>query len=260
MFDEMDSQPVDGRLHHLQPLSRLFPSMITLLALCLGLSSIRFALLSRWELAVTFIIIAAFVDSLDGRIARMLNATSNFGAHLDSLVDFANFGVAPAILLYLWKVDTLAIPGIGWAVILIYAICAAIRLAKFNTHLDDDDRPEWADGFFSGMPSPAAALLVLSPLMLSFYFSTISLSPTWIAMHLVFSGLMMIIPIPMFSGKKITVRRKYIPLILLLAGGTMAGILIEPWLVLPMIMVLYLMTMPWSWFKYKGLIQNKDRA
>ena len=144
-------------------ITRLFPNIVTILALCFGLSAMRYALSDRWELSVSFIVIAAILDGLDGRLARLLNATSDFGAHLDSLVDFVNFGVAPAFVLYLWGMHE--IRAFGWGIALFYSICCVIRLARFNTTLEEDEPPFWFDYFFSGVPSPIGALLALAPLI-----------------------------------------------------------------------------------------------
>jgi CDP-diacylglycerol--serine O-phosphatidyltransferase len=151
-----------------QSINRLIPNMLTVLALCAGLTSIRFGLQERWELAVAAIVIAGILDGLDGRIARMLDGASKFGAELDSLSDFISFGVAPALLLYYWTMY--AAGGFGWAVSLLFAVCCALRLARFNTKLDNADLPAWTSRFFSGVPAPAAAGLSLLPMVASFQF------------------------------------------------------------------------------------------
>ena len=144
---------------------KLFPNVITLLALAVGLSSIRFAIEGKWELAVTAIIVAAILDGFDGRIARMLNATSTFGAELDSLADFVNFGVAPVIVIYLWSLHTFKYKLLSWGAVLLYNSCMAIRLARFNTAMINEILPKH---FFVGVPAPIGALLVLAPVMLEF--------------------------------------------------------------------------------------------
>ena len=155
------------RLHAL-PLSRLIPNMVTMLGMCCGLSSIRFALEGNFERAVCMIVIAAIVDGMDGRIARFLNATSTFGAQLDSLSDFLCFGVAPALVMYQWNLHD--VKGFGWAVVLFYSVCCALRLARFNTNLveDEDALHPWRAKFFVGIPSPAGGMLCLMPLVTSF--------------------------------------------------------------------------------------------
>ena len=143
------------------PLLHLVPNMLTILGLCAGMTAIRYALDDRFELAVTLIGAAVVLDGLDGRSARMLNLTSKLGAELDSLADFLSFGVAPAVLTYLWTLHD--VRGIGWAVALLFATCCALRLARFNTELEVPDRPRWTQYFFTGIPAPAAAGLALTP-------------------------------------------------------------------------------------------------
>src|ERR1043165_3042887 len=140
-------------------INRLIPNMLTLFALCAGLSSIRFAMDARWEHAVLAILFAAIFDALDGRIARLLDSTSKFGAELDSLSDFISFGVAPAMILYLWALDQSG--RIGWGLFLVFSACTALRLARFNTKLDNTDLPAWTSRFFTGVPAPAGAALAL---------------------------------------------------------------------------------------------------
>ena len=140
--------------------------MVTIAGLCCGLSAMRFAIDGRFETAVTLLVASAVIDGMDGRIARLLNSTSTFGAHLDSLSDFVCFGVSPAIVLYMWKLYTLR--GIGWAMVLFFAVCCVLRLARFNTNLDDELVEPWQKKFFTGVPAPAGAMLALMPLVASF--------------------------------------------------------------------------------------------
>ncbi len=143
------------------PFRVLLPNLITLLALCLGLTAIRMAIEGRYDYAVAAIVVAAVLDGLDGRIARLLQSTSRFGAELDSLADFVSFGVAPAIVLYMWGLGSLR--SVGWIAVLVFAICAGLRLARFNVMLDDPNRPPYAANFFVGMPAPAGAIVVMLP-------------------------------------------------------------------------------------------------
>src|SRR3546814_6340099 len=151
-----------------QSINRLIPKILTVSALCACLTSIRFALQDRWELAVLAIVIAGILDGLDGRIARLLDGASKFGAELDSLADFISFGVAPALVLYYWTMY--AAGGLGWALSLLYAVCCALRLARFNTKLDNADLPAWPIPFFPRVPAPAGAGLSLLPLLATFQF------------------------------------------------------------------------------------------
>src|SRR5882762_6790027 len=148
------------------PVRTLVPNVITLLALCAGLTAIRLAVEDRLEWAMAAIVFAAMLDGIDGRVARMLKGTSRFGAELDSLADFVNFGVAPALILYFWGLHDLK--SAGWIVAMVFAICAGLRLARFNVMIDDPNRPAWGGNFFVGVPAPAGALTVLLPIYVYF--------------------------------------------------------------------------------------------
>ena len=158
----------------------LVPNLITLLALCAGLTGIRMAFEGRYGLALAAIVFAAILDGIDGRLARFLKGTSRFGAELDSLADFVNFGVAPALILYFWGLHDLK--SAGWIAAMVFAICAGLRLARFNVMLDDPDRPAWASNFFVGMPAPAGAITVLLPIYASFLGFPRSPSLTWLTL------------------------------------------------------------------------------
>src|ERR1700692_1639003 len=144
------------------PVRMLVPNLITLLALCAGLTAIRLAAEDKLEWAVAAIVFAAVLDGVDGRIARLLKGTSRFGAELDSLADFVNFGVAPALILYFWGLHELK--SAGWIVAMVFAICAGLRLARFNVMIDDPNKPAWAGNFFTGVPAPAGAITALLPI------------------------------------------------------------------------------------------------
>ena len=141
----------------------ILPNMLTLMGVCIGLTSMKFALDGRFELAIVAIIFAALIDGLDGRIARLIKATSKVGKELDSLTDMISFGVAPAFIMYFWNLNTLG--RFGWLLCLVYIICVALRLARFN--VNSNQEPSWRDNFFEGVPSPAGGILVLTPLILS---------------------------------------------------------------------------------------------
>src|SRR5713226_10579911 len=144
------------------PVRTLVPNLITLLALCAGLTAVRLAIEGKLEFALAAIVLAAVLDGIDGRIARLIKGTSRFGAELDSLADFVNFGVAPALILYFWELHELK--SAGWIAALVFAICAALRLARFNVMIEDPNRPAWAGNFFVGVPAPAGAITVLLPI------------------------------------------------------------------------------------------------
>jgi CDP-diacylglycerol--serine O-phosphatidyltransferase len=232
-----------GRL----PLNSLVPNILTTLALCFGLTAIRFALMGRWKAAVFAIVVAAVFDALDGRIARLLKGTSKFGAELDSLSDFLSFGVAPVVLLYLWTLQGLG--NLGWLAVLCYATCAALRLARFNTMAEKPNQPEWQAKFFVGIPAPAGAGLVLLFAVLSFELGGESnfarlavLNFFWV----VIVAFGMISRIPTFSFKKVRVRRDLALPLLLVVGLYAAALITEPWLTLFLTGVAYLATIPFS--------------
>lgn len=239
-----------GRLRGLS-VNAIIPNALTVLGLCLGLTSIRFALLDKWELAVGAIIAAGIIDGLDGRIARILKASTEFGAQLDSLSDFLCFGVTPAIVLYLWALQGGG--AAGWAVALLFAVCMALRLARFNASLLKPDRPAWASKFFSGVPAPSAGGIVLLPMMLSFEFGDTVFRETGIvALYTIAVSFLVISTIPMFSGKGIRVRNKHFVPVLLLVGLLFAAIVGYPWYVFSLLGIGYLASIPFSRRSYRS--------
>lgn len=235
-----------------QPLSRIFPNMITLAGLCCGLSSIRFAMAGRWELAVGFIVAAALIDGMDGRIARMLGATSLFGAQLDSLSDFLCFGVAPVLVIYIWQLHE--IRGIGWAVVLFYTVCCALRLARFNTNMLDESKAAWEKQFFTGVPSPAGGGLCLIPLMLYLQSDGEFKLPAWISLAYILTiAVLMASRIPTFSAKKMRIRHDLILPFMLVCGLVLVLLIIEPWMTLSVIGMVYLALIPVSMRRYRTL-------
>ena len=234
------------------PLSRLFPNMVTIAGLCCGLSSVRFAFDGKFEIAVTLIFLAAIIDGMDGRIARFLNSTSIFGAQLDSLSDFVCFGVSPAIILYLWKMHE--IKNFGWSATLFFVVCCALRLARFNTNLLDETKQLWEMKFFTGVPSPAGAMLALLPLFTSFYLnlSLLNLGGFYIV-WLTFIGILMASRIPTFAAKRLVVHHEWVLPIMIFCGLAIVIILIEPWIMLTISGVIYLATIPMSVRYYRKL-------
>ena len=240
-----------GRLRLRRPglpgpgMNTLIPNMLTVGALCAGLTGIRFAVLGRWEHAVIAIIVAGILDGLDGRMARLLNGTSKFGAELDSLSDFVSFGAAPAIILYLWSGHGLG--GFGWAAALFYAVCCALRLARFNTMLGDPDPPPWARYFFTGVPAPAGAGLALLPLMLVFEFGPgVFDRPIFCAGVLVGVGALMVSRIPTYSMKQLHIPRALMLPALVLAAVAAAALTSAPWMTFICIELVYLGSIPLS--------------
>jgi CDP-diacylglycerol--serine O-phosphatidyltransferase len=254
------SRPHGGPLRGLS-INRLLPNALTTIALCAGLTSIRFGLAGDYRSAVLAVMVAALFDFLDGRVARRLNATSRFGAELDSLSDFCAFGVAPALLMYLSSMSTAG--GLGWVVTLMFPICSAMRLARFNVGISAEETPPaWAGAFFTGVPAPAGALLVLVPLILS-------LSPDinwpWLqhpvvgGVLLIAVGALMVSRLPTYSFKKARIA-PHLVLPIFLGLALLVGLLASsPWVTLPSVLLLYVLTLPLSWRAYQRLAAA-DRA
>jgi CDP-diacylglycerol---serine O-phosphatidyltransferase len=228
-----------------QPMIHLVPHIFTVASLCLGLTAIRYGLDGRFELALILLVMAGVFDGLDGRAARLLKITSKLGAQLDSLADFLSFGVAPAVLVYLWSLNQ--VKGIGWTLALLFATCCALRLARFNTELEDSNQPAWRTRFFTGIPAPAAAGCVIIPMMLSF-----ALQEPWPriwplnAVVMVFVALMMVSRVPTFSLKMIALRiqPEWVLPTLILVGMFVAALSSVPWLTLVCVGIAYLLSLP----------------
>lgn len=240
------------------PLSKLVPSMITILALCLGITSIRYAMDAKWTISFSLIFIAALLDGIDGRLARMLNATSGFGAQLDSLADVISFGVAPAIVMYLWTLHGIEIKGVGWSIVLLFIACSALRLARFNSSLtDSSENQKIASQFFTGMPMPVAGISALFPMLISFeFFDKDAISPWLVAAHMVIIALLMVSKVPTISIKTVHINRKHIAKILVVSTILFAALLLEPWVILPIVNILYIAGIPLSVIKYRKLIKE----
>ena len=236
----------------------ILPNMLTLIGVCVGLTSIRFALDGRFEFAIIAIILAAVIDGLDGRIARLIKGTSKVGKELDSLTDMISFGVAPAFIMYFWKLNTLG--RFGWLVCLIYVICVALRLARFN--VNSSQEPSWRDNFFEGVPSPAGGILVLTPLIFSmtnFEFFQINYDIV-VPIFFIATSFLLISKFPSYSFKKIVIQRK--ATIFLLFGIVLffGLLLIYPFNVIAISAIVYLLILPMSFFHYQKLKkQNEDQ-
>ncbi len=226
------------------------PNIVTILGLCVGITSIRYALDEKWTMAVGLIVIAAILDGIDGRLARLLNSTSKFGAELDSLVDVINFGVAPALINYLWLLHEIPYKGVGWAVVLIYVACSTIRLARFNSNLDDAEAKKTSQNFFTGVPITAASVLSLCPLIVTFEIYPYKICYWLIALYLPLIGLLMVSRLPTFSFKTVIIPREYISFLLVGIALVIAATLLEPWLILPFFGLIYFCTMPFSALNY----------
>ncbi|NBJ11588.1 CDP-diacylglycerol--serine O-phosphatidyltransferase [Microvirga arsenatis] len=239
------------------PVRVIIPNIITLIALCLGLTAIRLAFEGRYEPAVVAIVVAALLDGIDGRVARMLKGTSRFGAELDSLADFVNFGVTPALILYSFLLNELK--AVGWIAVLVFAIAMVLRLARFNVMLDDPHRPEWKKNFFTGMPAPAGALTSMLPLYLSFLGVPMGPAAAPIALvYLLGLAFLMVSTIPVYSGKTIGLKvpRQWVLPIFVLSAAVFGLLANFPWEMLTAISVLFLGSIPVSAMRYRQL----DRA
>jgi len=236
----------------------ILPNMLTLIGVCIGLTSIRFALDEKFEFAIIAIIFAALFDWLDGRIARLIKGTSEVGKELDSLADVISFGVAPAFIMYFWKLNELG--RFGWLLCLIYVSCVALRLARFN--VNSNQEPSWRDNFFEGVPSPAGGILVLTPLIVSvtsFDYITLNYDIIVPASFIVIS-LLLISKFPSYSLKKIIVQRKATIFLLFGIVLFLGLLLIYPFNVIAISAIIYLLMLPISFFHFQKLKrQNQDK-
>ncbi len=232
------------------PVRMLVPNVITLLAICAGLTAIRLSTEGRMELAVAAIVFAAVLDGLDGRVARMIKGQSKFGAELDSLADFVNFGVAPGLILYFWQLHELN--NGGWIAAMVFAISGGLRLARFNATMDDPNKPAFAANYFTGVPAPAGAITVLLPIYLAFL--GLPMPPaTLTALYTLLIAFLMVSRLPVFSGK--TVRMRVPPEMVLpvfVSVVFFVALLIGyPWHILSAGSVLYLLSLPAGWKSYR---------
>jgi CDP-diacylglycerol---serine O-phosphatidyltransferase len=250
-YSRFDPERYQRRLQRLRqiPVRVLVPNVITLLALCAGLSGIRLAIEERYELALGAIVFAAMLDAVDGRVARMIRGTSRFGAELDSLADFVNFGVAPGLILYFWGLKPLG--NLGWIAAMVFAICAGLRLARFNVQIEDPNRPPWAGNFFTGMPAPAGAITVLLPVYL--FFLNVPVPAAVTLVYVIAIAALMVSRLPVLSGKKMGTRvRPDMVLPVIVAAVLFIVLLVSyPWPVLAVGTLVYLACLPLGWFSYR---------
>ena len=234
----------------------ILPNMLTLIGVCIGLSSIRFALDEKFEFAIIAIIFAALIDGLDGRIARLIKGTSKVGKELDSLTDVISFGVAPAFIMYFWKLNELG--RFGWLLCLVYVICVALRLARFN--VNSSQEPSWKDNFFEGVPSPAGGILVLTPLIVSLTgFDYFELNYNLIVpVFFVVISILLISKFPSYSFKKIVIPRR--TTIFLLFGIVLffGLLLIYTFNVIAISSVIYLFLLPLSFIHYQKIKKKHE--
>ena len=235
----------------------ILPNMLTLIGVCIGLTSIRFALDGKFEFAIIAIIFAALIDGLDGRIARLIKGTSKVGKELDSLTDMISFGVAPAFIMYFWKLNSLG--RFGWLLCLVFVICVALRLARFN--VNSNQEPSWRDNFFEGVPSPAGGILVLTPLIISLSgFNFIKLNYDLIVpIFFVVTSFLLISKFPSYSFKKIVIPRR--TTIFLLFGIVLffGLLLIYTFNVIAISTLVYLTLLPVSYFHYQKIKKKHEK-
>jgi CDP-diacylglycerol--serine O-phosphatidyltransferase len=234
------------------PLRMVVPNFFTVLSLCAGLTAIRMAIEQRPDMAIALIVVAALLDGVDGRLARALKAQSKFGAELDSLADFVNFGVAPAVLMYVWGLSSLP-RGFGWIVALVFAMAMGLRLARFNSMIDVE-KPRWQANYFTGMPAPPGAVVVLLPLYLdNLGLFEVRTWPWLIAAYVLAAALMLVSTIPTFSGKLLGERisRDYVLPIFVGGAALVALLLTYPYGTLTVLTLLYLAAIPWSYRRFE---------
>jgi len=241
------------------PVRMLVPNVITLLAICAGLTAIRLSTEGRMELAVAAIVFAAVLDGLDGRVARMIKGQSKFGAELDSLADFVNFGVAPGLILYFWQLHELG--NGGWIAAMVFAISGGLRLARFNATMDDPNKPPFAVNYFTGVPAPAGAIIALLPVYLGFL-GVPKPPATLTALYTLLIAFLMVSRLPVFSGK--TIRMRVPPEMVLpvfVSVVFFVALLIGyPWHMLSIGSVLYLLSLPLGWKSYRDHERNAAAA
>lgn len=250
LFEDDEAEPI-SRLRDV-PFRMLVPNLITLGAICSGLTAIRLAFEGRFGLAVVAIVFAALLDGLDGRVARFLKSTSSFGEQMDSLADFVNFGVTPALVLYLWTLKDAK--SIGWIVALVFAICGCLRLARFNVTLDKPDKPKWQVDFFTGVPAPAGAILVMLPI----YLGLLGMErDAWVtgftALYVLFIGFLMVSNLPTWSGKRAGQRISQNLVLPVMIGLILFVVVLfsYPWTILAVGSATYLASLPFSYRDYK---------
>jgi len=226
-------------------INRLLPNALTMLGLCAGLTAIRFGLEGRWGVAIILIAGAALMDTLDGRIARLMGGPTEFGGQLDSLVDGISFGVAPVMLVFMWGLADAG--GIGWAIAVLFVVCCVLRLARFNVTSHDPDMPAWAGSYFSGVPAPAGAGLVLLPLMLYVEFEWKFLHSPWLAgPWTLIVAVLMISRLPTYSFKRIRVPHRMVSVAMAGIAALAAAMITEPWVTLAGIVIVYAGTIPFA--------------
>lgn len=233
------------------PFRKMAPNIVTLMALCAGITTIRFAILGKWTMALVCIALACVFDGLDGRVARKLKASSKFGAELDSLSDFVSFGVAPAILMYQWSLSTL--PHWGWIFTLMFAAAMSLRLARFNTMLEDASVPEYWSHYFVGVPAPMAAALGVMPLLISIDFKEFEFilrNPYFCSLIMLLVAYLMVSRIPTLSLKKTKINKDFVLPLMVLFVLFISCLLTKPWLTLGLFTICYILSIPYTVIRF----------
>lgn len=238
-------------------LVQLIPNMLTITAICAGLSAIRFGVQGNYALAVLLIFAAAILDGLDGRLARLLSSDSKMGAELDSLADFLNFGVAPPLVIYFWALQD--VRGIGWISVLVYAVCCVVRLARFNV-ASKSDQDAVPSAYFAGVPSPAGALLVMLPMFVAFALEEPNVLPgVVICGYMILIGLLMISRVPTWSFKTARVSRENVKYFLVAFAFVAAALLSYAWITLIALCLLYVGIVIWGYISHKFQYFKKEK-
>ena len=254
----MDQPKKDFKIVSNEKTRMILPNAITLIGVCIGLTSIKFAIDGKFTIAIVAILFAGLMDALDGRIARLIKGTSKMGKELDSLGDVISFGVAPAMIMYFWNLQYLN--KLGWFVCLIYVVCVALRLARFN--INSEEEPSWKDNFFEGMPSPAGGIIVLMPLILSFsglgeLFLEINydiLVPTFF----ILVSILLISTIPTYSFKRIVIPRTMTKFLLFGMVLFFGALLVYTFKILTISSIVYLCLIPVSYLHYRKIKKEKN--
>lgn len=264
MKEEVESDNIKGiNIRQKSSTMKMLPNIITIASFCFGLTAVRFALFHKWETAVACVLISALLDSFDGRVARMIGHSSQFGAELDSLSDLVCFGVAPALLIFLRVLYFME--GFGWGICMFFAICCALRLARFNAVLIlNEEQPAWMKKYFTGVPAPAGAVIALFPMIL--YFSTdnlLFLNSFFVSLCALFSGIMMISRVKSFSSKMIEFKGGFASPELVIISLVIICMITTPWITLSCLTFVYIAMIPYGAYCYKQrkmreLAQNNE--
>ena len=242
--------------HSKIPVRMLVPNFFTLLSLCAGLTAIRMAIEQRYEMAIALVVIAAMLDGVDGRLARALKAQSKFGAELDSLADFVNFGVAPAVIVFIWGLTPLK--GFGWIAVLVFALAMGLRLARFNAMIDVE-KPKWQSNYFTGMPAPAGAITVLLPLYVDgLGLFDVQQWPVLVSLYVLAMAFLLVSTIPTFSGKLMGERisREYVMPMFVGVAAVVALLVTYPYGTLTLLTLIYLACVPLSYRRFQQRLQD----